>query len=102
MSLTSHDNLQRVLGGEDQSARASFMRAMLLIAEPFYAGAMVARNLGYELGLLPSRKLPGPTISVGNLTTGGTGKTPVVRWLATQLASHKLHPAILLRGYRAS
>ena len=46
-----------------------------------------------------SQKLAQPVISVGNVTAGGTGKTPVVRWLATQLAD--LKPAILMRGYRA-
>src|SRR5207249_5014707 len=41
-----------------------------------------------------------PAISIGNITTGGTGKTPVVRWLAERCRSVGVHPAVLLRGYR--
>jgi len=91
----------RVLSGEDRSLRASLLRGALRMAEPVYAGAMSARNSLYTSGILRSRKLPGPTVSVGNLTTGGTGKTPVVRWLAEQFISKNLRPAILMRGYRA-
>src|SRR6188768_1054537 len=89
----------RVLSGEDRSLRASLLRGALRMAEPVYAGAMSARNSLYTSGILPSRKLPGPTVSVGNLTTGGTGKTPMVRWLAEQLIARNKRPAVLMRGY---
>lgn len=51
------------------------------------------------MGILKSRKLPVPVISVGNLTLGGTGKTPTVLWVAETLARHGKKPAILSRGY---
>jgi tetraacyldisaccharide 4'-kinase len=54
----------------------------------------------YEHGLLRSRRLPGTVISVGNLTVGGTGKTPMVLWIAERLVEEGHHPAILTRGYR--
>lgn len=54
----------------------------------------------YQAGYLPSHKLPGATISVGNLTTGGTGKTPIVLWLAQQLVGEGRRVAILTRGYK--
>lgn len=57
------------------------------------------RGLLYDHGLLPTRQLPVPTISVGNLSVGGTGKTPIVETLVRFLASRWLRPAILSRGY---
>src|SRR6476620_3616958 len=100
-SATEERSTMRVLSGDDRSLRASMLRGALRVVEPFYSGAMSARNSLYTSGVLPSRKLPGPTVSVGNLTTGGTGKTPMVRWLAEQFIAKNMRPAILMRGYRA-
>ena len=56
----------------------------------------------YALGVYTTRHLNAPVISVGNLSVGGTGKTPMVLWLAERfLAEHK-RVAILSRGYRGS
>jgi tetraacyldisaccharide 4'-kinase len=54
----------------------------------------------YRHGLLARRRLDGTVISVGNLTVGGTGKTPMVLWLAERLIAGGERPAILTRGYR--
>jgi tetraacyldisaccharide 4'-kinase len=54
----------------------------------------------YDRRMLAAARLGRPTVSVGNMTTGGTGKTPVVRWLAERLREKGLRPAVLLRGYR--
>lgn len=53
----------------------------------------------YQRGWLRRRRLPRPVISIGNLTVGGTGKTPLVRWTAERLSQHGFRPAILIRGY---
>ncbi len=92
----------RAFGAERpaKGAAASLLRAILLSAEPFYTGAMVVRNFLYSNNLKRSHRLPRPVVSIGNITTGGTGKTPVVRWLAERLRDAGRHPAILLRGYR--
>lgn len=58
-----------------------------------------ARVALYRRGALRVHKLNAPVISVGNITTGGTGKTPLVEWLARQLARERLRPCILTRGY---
>ncbi|MBI4515269.1 MAG: tetraacyldisaccharide 4'-kinase [Deltaproteobacteria bacterium] len=58
-----------------------------------------ARNLAYRAGLLRVSRAPLPVVSVGNLTVGGTGKTPMTLWLAQALARRGWRPAILLRGY---
>ena len=57
------------------------------------------RNLLFDLGLLHSHALGLPAISVGNLSVGGTGKTPVSAWIAGELVKLGARPAILLRGY---
>src|SRR4051812_11718679 len=72
-------------------------RAALGILEPAYAAATRARNWFYDQ--TGGERLGRPVVSVGNITTGGTGKTPMVAWLATQLLHQDMHPAILLRGY---
>jgi tetraacyldisaccharide 4'-kinase len=64
-----------------------------------YGVAMKARRSLYRRGLLRVRKLNVPVISVGNLTMGGTGKTPLVAWVADKLAASNLRVCILTRGY---
>lgn len=54
----------------------------------------------YRSGILSTRRLPHTVISVGNLTAGGTGKTPLVMFLARILAKAAFHPVILSRGYK--
>src|SRR3954463_12073628 len=97
-----HEWAMRVLSGEDRSPVGYALRGLLAVAEPFYAAAMFTRNWAYTRRILRSHPLPRPTISVGNLTTGGTGKTPIVRWLAEQFIARNLRPAVLMRGYRRS
>src|SRR5262245_50782159 len=58
------------------------------------------RNLLFRWGCLRSIALPRPVVSVGNLTVGGTGKTPTCLWLAQELRNRGLRVGILSRGYR--
>jgi len=58
------------------------------------------RNLLYFLGWLRTRSLPCAVVSIGNLTVGGTGKTPTTLWLAHELTQRGYRVAILSRGYR--
>jgi tetraacyldisaccharide 4'-kinase len=57
------------------------------------------RNAMYRRGLLRTLAVGAPVISVGNLTAGGTGKTPLVEWIAGQLAQAGLRVTVLTRGY---
>lgn len=57
------------------------------------------RRMAYRLRLLPSVKLPVPVIVVGNISVGGTGKTPLVLELVRQLIERGWHPGIISRGY---
>ncbi|MFQ5443601.1 MAG: tetraacyldisaccharide 4'-kinase [Nitrospinales bacterium] len=65
----------------------------------FYRGLHRLRLLAYRFGLFKSRRLAGRVISVGNLTLGGTGKTPMTLMIAEILRGHGYKPAILSRGY---
>jgi tetraacyldisaccharide 4'-kinase len=64
-----------------------------------YGAAVFARNALYRLGTLKSRKLSCRVISIGNLTLGGTGKTPMVIAVAGLLSENRKHPAVISRGY---
>ena len=59
------------------------------------------RARGYERGWLSSERLDVPVVSVGNLTTGGTGKTPFIAWLVRWFRERELWPGVLSRGYKA-
>src|SRR5271170_3632589 len=75
------------------------LRTILLPLSVLYGGLARARAALYRRGVFRSRRLKGVVISVGNLTVGGTGKTPMVLWLAERLAAEGHRPAILTRGY---
>ena len=64
-----------------------------------YAATVKLRNWLYDCRLFKSKQLPCTVISVGNIASGGTGKTPVVIWIAKALLNAGRRPAILLRGY---
>jgi len=65
----------------------------------FYGLGVGFRNLLFEMGILKSRSFDVPVISVGNITVGGTGKTPHVEYLI-RLLKNKVHVAVLSRGYK--
>src|SRR5262249_14336937 len=67
-----------------------------------YGLAVRLRNLCYHLGWKRSYRAPVPVVSVGNLTVGGTGKTPCVEYVARYYREHDLRVAILSRGYGGS
>jgi tetraacyldisaccharide 4'-kinase len=77
------------------------VRRALAPLTAIYGAGVAMRNLLYGRSLLGTRLLPVPTISVGNLSAGGTGKTPTVRTLARRLLARGRRPGILSRGYGA-
>jgi tetraacyldisaccharide 4'-kinase len=70
--------------------------------EQLFRGVLGLRRWAYALGLRRSRRLPVPVVVVGNLTAGGTGKTPLVAWLANELRQRGWQPGIITRGYGAA
>jgi len=77
----------------------SSFRYILFPLALFYWGVLFWRNLFYNIGFFVSNRLPCKVISVGNLTTGGTGKTPAVIFFAKWLQSKGYKAAVLSRGY---
>ena len=65
-----------------------------------FRGLVVLRRALYRAGVKRSVRLPVPVVVVGNVTVGGTGKTPLVIWLASELAARGHSPGIVTRGYR--
>src|SRR5438270_1307607 len=78
------------------------IRILLLPLSWIYGLAVRCKNWMYSAGWLSPRRLRGAVISVGNLTVGGTGKTPMVLWLAKKYLAEGKRVAILSRGYRGS
>lgn len=92
----------QIISGGDRSWRARLIRAGLTLAEPFYAGAMLGRNKAYDWGWFRVHRVDVPVVSVGNITLGGTGKTPFVAWLARWFREKSIRVAIISRGYGAN
>jgi len=98
--MDSMKNYFRLLAEDKQhSAGSGFLSGVLEIAAWGYGiGVRIFRGL-YESKILPRKRLPYPVISVGNLTWGGTGKTPFVEYLARKIGTHRKIPLVLTRGY---
>jgi tetraacyldisaccharide 4'-kinase len=75
------------------------LRAALLPASVAYGAAVRVRNALYDAGWLGVERVPARVLSVGNLTVGGTGKTPAALWLACALVRRGRRVAIVARGY---
>jgi tetraacyldisaccharide 4'-kinase len=75
------------------------LRDLLAPLEWLYGGAVRTRAWAYERGLLRSTPALLPSVGIGNLTVGGTGKTPLTAWLASWLLKRGRAPAVVMRGY---
>jgi tetraacyldisaccharide 4'-kinase len=76
----------------------SVARAALAPAELLFRAGAAARGALYDAGILRAHPLGVPALGVGNLTVGGTGKTPVAAWACTELRRRGVRPALLIRG----
>ena len=85
---------------ERQGVRGWAAWLALQPASALFAAGVALRNLGYRFGVFRVHRAGIGVISVGNLSVGGTGKTPLTLWLARQLAWRGVRVAILLRGYQ--
>jgi tetraacyldisaccharide 4'-kinase len=78
---------------------ARLARLALLPVSGLWRLAMDSRLLAYRKGWMAVHDLPLPSVAVGNLTVGGSGKTPIATWIARHYVERGLKPGILLRGY---
>lgn len=77
-------------------------RLIASILSVIYSLIVKVRNALYDRGILKSTRLPGICVSVGNITVGGTGKSPLVMEIANRLIEDSMHPVIVTRGYKSS
>ena len=77
----------------------SAVRLLTTPLEWLFRGVVAVRGKLYDWRFIESARAPIPVISVGNLTVGGTGKTPIVRWIVDHLREQGARPAVLVRGF---
>jgi tetraacyldisaccharide 4'-kinase len=82
-----------------RSLEARAARVPLLPAAALWRGTMALREMGYRRGWFAAHDLPLPSVAIGNLTVGGSGKTPLAIWVARHFAGLGRRPGVLLRGY---
>ena len=86
---------------EARLERGGLAVELLRAPELLFRALSSLRRLGYDRGIVPVARLDAPVISVGNLSAGGTGKTPMVAWVARELARRGRRVGLLSRGYGA-
>ncbi len=94
--------LERVVLGEDRGLVSWLIRALLWPASVMYCIGLWLFLLPYRIGLRKRYRLPVPVLSVGNLTFGGTGKTPAVQTLCRMLTGQGRKVVVLSRGHGGS
>ncbi len=90
-----------VISGRQRGSAAALLRAALTLAAPAYGAAVAGRNWLFDVGLRNAQRTDVPVVSVGNITAGGTGKTPVVAWVAEWIQARGARPCLVSRGYRS-
>lgn len=78
----------------------TFLRILLIPFSIFYSLIILIRNYFYDTGLFKSYKISKPILSIGNITTGGTGKSPFTIFLAKYFLNNNIKPSIISRGYK--
>ncbi|MDG1499267.1 MAG: tetraacyldisaccharide 4'-kinase [Planctomycetota bacterium] len=84
---------------EDLLAKGGLLVELLRAPAALFGAVARTRGLLYDRGLLPSVRAEVPVVCIGNITAGGTGKTPMVVWLARKLEASGHRPGVLSRGY---
>lgn len=100
--LPDAESFKQLVDGTDTAARARLARLALTPLGGLWSTVMTLRNGAYDRGWLPAVRAAAPVVCVGNLTLGGTGKTPLVAWVARRLLAAGRRPAIVSRGYAAA
>ena len=99
MTLSVRTYMISIMKDRRNSFFDCFMKSVLLVLSWGYGIAVRIVDLAYKTGIRREYKVSIPVVSVGNLTLGGTGKTPFAIFLADYFISIKKNPAVLTRGY---
>ncbi len=94
--------LKSIVSGQKRGLTGSLTYSFLYLLSLPYNILIRLRNLLYDCGLLKVRRAAAKVVSVGNLTVGGTGKTPLVAYLVEQAIEGGLRPAVIARGYKGA
>jgi tetraacyldisaccharide 4'-kinase len=97
--MLSASQFRRLVSGQWQGPLAAVLRSALGVAERPYGWAVQRRNARFDRGAVQPARFDAPLISVGNLTVGGTGKTPFVCWLAKWFLARGMPVTLISRGY---
>ena len=99
LKMSLHEYFYDLVSGRNVGIVATMLRGGLRTLEVPYSSVVSARNFLYDRRMLPMRQFPVPIISVGNLTLGGTGKSPMVAYLCRFFLEQNLRPGLVSRGY---
>lgn len=94
--------IRRIITDKDKTLAGTLIKPALAVLSFIYAGCVGVTRALYETHVLPSYRPKYPVISVGNITAGGVGKTPLVMFLARVLKGRGMSPVVLTRGYMVS
>lgn len=100
--MNIRSSIEKILNLKDCGIAGHILLAPLTLASHAYGAAMSLRASMYRNGIFRIHNIGVPVVSVGNITIGGTGKTPTVCMLARRLSAQGLRVTVLTRGYRGS
>jgi len=99
MAFFSAETYREIVSGRRRGFIPAAVRGMFAVAEPIYGAIIRRKNRQFDSAALPIARVAAPVISVGNLTVGGTGKTPFVVWLARWFRARQYAVSLISRGY---
>ncbi len=99
--MLNPQSFHEIVSGRRRNLGARLLRGVLRSVSLGYSLIVRARNRFYDCGIARTRRVAVPVVSVGNLTLGGTGKTPMVAWLARWFQHRGVRIAVVSRGYGA-
>ena len=99
--MSVESSFKQIISGQRRGVLPPLIRTGLTALSWPYSAVTSLRNQAYDRGLLRTQAVSVPLISIGNMTTGGTGKTPIVAWVSDAIRQLNMFPGIISRGYRS-